>query len=437
MYKRILSLLLAVVLAAALCSCGEEKKETLTVEVTEGAAESTEAFLTVETTAIDNTKGYEYNNPRHCYQVLPLDSQRELYELLYDNFRDISAEKDEESGYYPMPQVKIDASLSEAQVRTVIKAIYNDYPELFWAAGTIGFYSDEEVTIVRMYSSYSPEEVDEMSQSILDAVADFLSGLIEGLPEYELELKAHDYLLKRAEYDEDVDKENTKNNDPNIYTAYGPLVNRIAVCEGYARAYQLLMNNVGLDCVGISGMGNEDLHMWNAVNLGGEWYLVDPTWDDHEEPCFHYDYFNLTTEQMNRDHTPSPMFDELTDDEINGDSGKFNCDVMNMFVPVCTDPTMGYYWRSCPWLSDYDGSDILEPLYKAALNREEQFMFYVDESLDFYETLELLFSEKPQYFFGYVENINNRLPDYSIDTSNIGYVYVDKCRVVTVELNYL
>ena len=42
----------------------------------------------------------------------------------------------------------------------------------------------------------------------------------------------------------------------------------------------------------------------------------------------------------------------------------------------------------------------------------------------------------PQYFFGYLNAVNNTLPDYSIDSSNASYYTHEKSRIVAVELHY-
>ncbi|MBQ9133368.1 MAG: hypothetical protein IJX64_02415 [Clostridia bacterium] len=52
------------------------------------------------------------------------------------------------------------------------------------------------------------------------------------------------------------------------------------VCEGYAKAFSLLCNKIGVPCVQISGSG----HRWTAVRLDGKWYVADPTWDDPNYP---------------------------------------------------------------------------------------------------------------------------------------------------------
>jgi len=48
----------------------------------------------------------------------------------------------------------------------------------------------------------------------------------------------------------------------------------------------------------------------------------------------------------------------------------------------------------------------------------------------------LLFHSYPQYFFTYVDNVNYRLSDYSID-GNLSIYRKKELNVVTVELEYL
>lgn len=437
MKKRLSALLLAVVIMLTFSSCGVFRISLAAPKPTVELTVPTEAYLTVEPDSTDSVSDYEELEQRHCYNALPDKGQRTLYDELYKVFRDISPEKDESAGYYAMPQVEISASLSEAQVRTAIKAIYSDNPELFWAAGTIGYYSDSESTVVQMYSAYSPQEVDKMFNAALNAADEFAAELPSGLSEYEIELAAHDYLIDICEYDKDVDTDDPEKNDPRIYTVYGALAGRLAVCEGYARAFQLLLNRVGVDCVGVSGRGADELHMWNAVRLGGKWYNVDVTWDDCDEIYLKYNYFNLTDEQMGEDHQPSPLFSELTDDQINGSSGSVNCDIMNIYLPECGDPTMNWYYRSCPHLEDYTDTQVTQALFETALNEDEIFMLYVGETLDFDTAVDELFRNSPQYFFGYADTVNYYLSDYSIDTSNIGYYSFEKTRLIAVELRYL
>lgn len=88
----------------------------------------------------------------------------------------------------------------------------------------------------------------------------------------------HDYLIDKLDYDSTLSKDN-------IYNIYGALVNRCTVCEGYARAFKAMMDELNVPCLiacgtGINSSGQTESHAWNYVMLNGKWYAIDVTWDD-------------------------------------------------------------------------------------------------------------------------------------------------------------
>ena len=58
------------------------------------------------------------------------------------------------------------------------------------------------------------------------------------------------------------------------------------VCDGYARAFKVLCDKLGIPCVLETGWaratagGPAEFHMWNLVQAGDAWYGADITWDD-------------------------------------------------------------------------------------------------------------------------------------------------------------
>ncbi len=97
------------------------------------------------------------------------------------------------------------------------------------------------------------------------------------------ELAAHDWIIKRCTYlSNEYDQ-----------TVYGTVVLGTAVCEGYARTFELFMDIFGIENIRVDSL--PDNHAWNLVKLSGEWYLVDCTWDDPDEgDTIYYFYFNTT-----------------------------------------------------------------------------------------------------------------------------------------------
>jgi transglutaminase/protease-like cytokinesis protein 3 len=81
----------------------------------------------------------------------------------------------------------------------------------------------------------------------------------------------------------------------------------MGVCEGYSYAMKLLLNAVNIECKVITGSANGP-HAWNLVKLGGSYYHVDVTFDDPvvnggTMNVLRHDYFNLTDDEIKKDHT--------------------------------------------------------------------------------------------------------------------------------------
>lgn len=70
-----------------------------------------------------------------------------------------------------------------------------------------------------------------------------------------------------------------------IRTSYGCFCSKIAVCEGYAKGFKVLMDKLNIPCVEVVGYvqnddGGLESHAWNYVQVDNKWYLVDPTFSD-------------------------------------------------------------------------------------------------------------------------------------------------------------
>lgn len=58
---------------------------------------------------------------------------------------------------------------------------------------------------------------------------------------------------------------------------YDALIDGKTVCSGYAAAFQVMMEKLGIPCKIMAGNVNGTAHAWNAVNVSGKWYYVDAT----------------------------------------------------------------------------------------------------------------------------------------------------------------
>ena len=122
----------------------------------------------------------------------------------------------------------------------------------------------------------------------------------DGMSSYDIAKALHDYLVLNCAYDMRLYSGNMPQTS---YTAQGALMDHTAVCSGYAKAYELLMEIAGIPCEYVSGYATGG-HAWNLVEIDGEWYHVDTTWDDpipNREGYVRYDYF-LKSDSYMRQH---------------------------------------------------------------------------------------------------------------------------------------
>ncbi len=84
----------------------------------------------------------------------------------------------------------------------------------------------------------------------------------------------YDYICKNTKY------ASSKSNVI-VYSAYSALINKKAVCQGYASLLYKVLRTMGLSTRVIAGQStfSGETHGWNIVKLGSYYYNVDSTWD--------------------------------------------------------------------------------------------------------------------------------------------------------------
>ena len=113
------------------------------------------------------------------------------------------------------------------------------------------------------------------------------------------------YITSNVTYD----NENLNNESYYLkFTPYAALINKTAVCQGYALLYYRLAEEAGLDSRVITGTSLAQNHAWNIVKLGEYYYYLDSTWDAGKSAYAYYlkgknDFYN---------HKNESRFDEET-----------------------------------------------------------------------------------------------------------------------------
>ena len=159
--------------------------------------------------------------------------------------------------------------------------------------------------ILAAWEKGDPAGLSEDDRAIYDAAQAVLEEVLhDGMSPFETEAALYDWVVQKIDYGwkhADVLEET-----PRVaYTPYGGLVDRMAVCLGYASSFQLLMNMAGMECITVVGASHASTgdHAWNMVRLDGEWYCVDATWDFAYRETMNgceWRYFNVTSDYMAR-----------------------------------------------------------------------------------------------------------------------------------------
>ena len=102
-----------------------------------------------------------------------------------------------------------------------------------------------------------------------------IASKFEDLSDYEKIKGVHDYIVLLNRY---VAFEGG---------AYSTLYKGRSSCSGYAFSFYAIMRELGIP-VTLEVGGN---HAWNRVQLDGEWYNIDVTWDDNGVDDVSYSYF--------------------------------------------------------------------------------------------------------------------------------------------------
>jgi len=198
---------------------------------------------------------------------------------------------------------KYDMNVEDKEIiYKLVAAAINENPELYYGSAFIGWsYSgDKLVKLYFHYGDYSPEDKQLYAAKLQQATALVTSGMTD----MEKALVLHDYLAQNCAYANDEYLAGTLKDHKDFYSAYGALAEGRAVCQGYALAYDALLQQVGIQ--GCICSSDEMNHAWNIILIDGNWYHVDVTWDDpvwNMEGRAGHEYFLLSDSEMeSREH---------------------------------------------------------------------------------------------------------------------------------------
>lgn len=305
---------------------GKDKKEEDNIDTSVDIFNGVDDNKTSAETITTNDNRY-----RHLYEQLD-DTAKKIYDKLYENRENMKTGTyriDFGNAFQNLLSQADGESELKKEYQSAIETLIYENPEIFYLDATSMYINIEKVikitsTKYNVYidngskpnylaEGFNSKEDIEAYQAKIERVRDYIVKNIKDKNDYEKIKLTHNYLRDTIDYESTISKNN-------IYDIYGALVLRECVCEGYAKAFQYIMNEVGIDNVivigtGTNSMGKTENHAWNYVKLNEKWYAVDVTWDD---PVLigdgilpeksKYKYFLKGSKTMNENHFISGKF---------------------------------------------------------------------------------------------------------------------------------
>ncbi|MBR1771518.1 MAG: hypothetical protein IJ747_05770 [Lachnospiraceae bacterium] len=260
----------------------------------------------------------------------------------------------------------LELGLTESSVDPVFQSVLHDHPELFYVEGYhyTKYMHGDRIVAVDFSGTFSAdaETVSEKNAQIEQALQQILRDAPTGMDDYSKIKYAYEVIIEQTDYDTEAP------DNQNIYSVF---VGHRSVCQGYAKAFQYLMERMGIMCVLVQGTVRDtgEGHAWDLVRSNGAFYYVDTTWGDisyqsaeraeaGEEPAFaqiSYDYLCINTEQLLRTHEIDPALE----------------------LPQYTATADNYYVREGAFFTAYD-RDQLEALVERSLAAGEKDVYVTD-----------------------------------------------------------
>ncbi len=251
-----------------------------------------------------------------------------------------------------------------------------DYIERHYKNITLSYITQIKNNITYLAIEYAPTyyTTAEQEAEVDAAIDEVLAELnITGKSEYEKISAIYDYICDNVTYDY------TNLNDETYYlkyTTYAALINKTAVCQGYATLFYRLALESGVDARYIRGMAGEEndlgRHGWNIAQIGSYYYNLDTTWDAGRDPygyflkCEanfpkHYRNDNFNTDEFNTAYPMSPVdYDPATGSERNiiasGTCGKYG-DNLTWALDDTGLMTIDGTGEMANWVYNTDGMD--------------------------------------------------------------------------------
>lgn len=230
---------------------------------------------------------------------------KKIYDLMKKSFLNFS------------PEVNLGARISADKVQDIMYWVLADNPEIV-------YFDKTEIIVgcdffkgnyMKMQKCFKPSEakrrLDKMTAKVKEITQEIENMYPDG--DYERMMFTYCYLQSHFNYDREAFEYSCRTGKclrPDSHNAYGVLIDGKGVCDGFASAFSLIMQNFHISSSAVSGKAKFNTtvpsnHQWNIVKLGTQFFHCDVTWDldDYETYReYSYKYFCVDDKYIKKTH---------------------------------------------------------------------------------------------------------------------------------------
>ncbi|MFA9467937.1 MULTISPECIES: transglutaminase domain-containing protein [unclassified Streptococcus] len=228
---------------------------------------------------------------------------------------------------------------SSDRLKRIYLAVTYDFPEFYWLS------EQSEIDFSQLIYPKDAKETYQRVQRVADEV---IAQMPDG-SDYDKVKYLYEYVIQHTQYHIEA-----LNNESLIWqdqSARSVFLEQESVCAGYSRAFQLLCQKAGLNCLYVAGdiVAYDYPHAWNLVEIDGDYYPVDTTWGDptfesavagQDANHINYSYLCTPREIFERTHTAWTGFDSPVGEAL--------------VYPALAENALNYYVLNGSYFETYD-----------------------------------------------------------------------------------
>ena len=319
-------------------------------------------------------------------------------------------------------------SLSLEDLRAIFQHIVNYNARIFHVSATFGYLPDATTGKIKLFApTYTMDAAEyAATDAAIDAEEATIIAMVDpSMSDWEKALFVHDYICAHYEYDTTL----------SYYDIGHFVTTHTGVCQAYSIFYRDLLIALNIPCDYASS--DEANHIWNMVELDGEWYHIDVTSDDPTADLLglaNHDFFLLSDSAIT-DSNLHPSWDaaHIADDtgydsHTWGDSTSPFVYYGGVWYTVTASAASSSWYR--PQICSYDAqTDSLTPLAAVPATADNLWYVWGGTTYLYPKTFSGLFLYEDSLILNSSNGIYSYQPSsgtlallYSPDTAG-GYVY--------------